>query len=73
MHYNGDTTSATAFFAMYLAILFAIISELMPVHVLWTCQAMNIPIILISKVHDLIRRNTLIYTAGKYLATVVIF
>jgi len=50
MHYNGDTAKATAFFSAYLAVICAISSRLMPIHVLWACQAMNIPIVLISKV-----------------------
>jgi len=50
MHYNGDTAKATAFLSAYLAVICAIISRLTPIHVLWMCQAMNIPIVLISKV-----------------------
>lgn len=50
IHFNGNTTQATAFLICYLAILVAIISELTPVNLLWTCQALNIPIVLISKV-----------------------
>lgn len=49
MHYNGETTKATAFLSAYLAVIFAANSGLTPIHVLWTCQAMNIPIILVSK------------------------
>lgn len=49
IHFNGNTTQATAFLICYLAILVAIISELTPVNLLWTCQALNIPIVLISK------------------------
>lgn len=54
MHYNGDTAKATAFFSAYLAIIFAANSGLTPIHVLWACQAMNIPIVLISKVRNII-------------------
>lgn len=54
MHYNGETTKATAFLSAYLAVIFAANSGLTPIHVLWTCQAMNIPIILVSKVSNLI-------------------
>ncbi|XP_003690857.1 mannose-P-dolichol utilization defect 1 protein homolog [Apis florea] len=49
LHFNGNTAQATAFLICYLAILLAIISELTPVNLLWTCQALNIPIVLISK------------------------
>lgn len=49
MHFSGETAKATAFLSAYLAVLFAANSGLTPVHVLWTCQAMNIPIVLISK------------------------
>jgi len=54
MHYNGDTAKATAFLSAYLAVIFTANSGLTPIHVLWTCQAMNIPIVLISKVCNLI-------------------
>lgn len=50
MHYSGETAKATSFLVAYLAVLFTANSGLTSVHVLWTCQAMNIPIILISKV-----------------------
>ncbi|XP_012223269.1 mannose-P-dolichol utilization defect 1 protein homolog [Linepithema humile] len=49
MRFSGDTAKATAFFSAYLAVLFAAISGLTPIRVLWICQAMNIPIVLISK------------------------
>lgn len=54
MHYKGETAKATAFLSAYLAVLFAANSGLTPIHVLWTCQTMNIPIVLISKVYSLI-------------------
>ena len=50
MHFSGKTIQATAFLAAYLAVLITALSGLTPVHVLWTCQAMNIPIVLTSKV-----------------------
>lgn len=50
MHFGGDTAKATAFLSAYLAVLFAANSGLTPIRVLWACQAMNIPIVLISKV-----------------------
>lgn len=49
MHFSGNTVQATAFLAAYGAVVFAATSGLTPLHVLWSCQAMNIPIILISK------------------------
>ncbi|KAL0118144.1 hypothetical protein PUN28_009071 [Cardiocondyla obscurior] len=49
MHYNGETAKATAFLSAYLAVICAANSGLTPIHVLWACQAMNIPIVLISK------------------------
>ncbi|XP_034178031.2 mannose-P-dolichol utilization defect 1 protein homolog [Osmia lignaria lignaria] len=49
MHFSGNTVQATAFLAAYLAVLFAATSGVTPVNVLWVCQAMNIPIVLISK------------------------
>ncbi|XP_011701661.1 PREDICTED: mannose-P-dolichol utilization defect 1 protein homolog [Wasmannia auropunctata] len=49
MHYNGETAKATAFLSAYLAVICTANSGLTPLHVLWACQAMNIPIVLISK------------------------
>ncbi|KAH0947759.1 hypothetical protein HN011_001007 [Eciton burchellii] len=49
MHYGGETTKATTFLAAYLSVIFAANSGLAPIRVLWACQAMNIPIVLISK------------------------
>ncbi|XP_043511804.1 mannose-P-dolichol utilization defect 1 protein homolog [Frieseomelitta varia] len=49
MHFSGDTVQATAFLASYLAVLFVANSGLTSVNVLWACQAMNIPIVLVSK------------------------
>lgn len=49
MHYNGDTAKATAFLSAYIAVICAANSGLTPINVLWACQAMNIPIVLISK------------------------
>ncbi|XP_017766514.1 PREDICTED: mannose-P-dolichol utilization defect 1 protein homolog [Eufriesea mexicana] len=49
MHFSGNTIQATAFLAAYLAVVSAATSGLTPVKVLWVCQAMVIPIILISR------------------------
>ncbi|XP_043287971.1 mannose-P-dolichol utilization defect 1 protein homolog [Venturia canescens] len=48
-HYNDDTAKATAFFAGYVAIMIAVLGGMMPMNVLWACQTLNIPIVLISK------------------------
>jgi len=52
MHYNGDTAKAIAFLSAYIAVISTANSGLTPVNVLWACQAMNIPIVLISKVRN---------------------
>nr|XP_031840028.1 mannose-P-dolichol utilization defect 1 protein homolog [Nomia melanderi] len=49
MHFNGNTAQATTFLVAYVGIVVAAISGLTPLSVLWACQAMNIPIVLISK------------------------
>ncbi|XP_011157393.1 mannose-P-dolichol utilization defect 1 protein homolog [Solenopsis invicta] len=49
MHYNGDTAKATAFLSAYLAVICAANSGLTPIHVLWAFQALNIPVVLFSK------------------------
>ncbi|XP_024946436.1 mannose-P-dolichol utilization defect 1 protein homolog isoform X2 [Cephus cinctus] len=49
LHYGGNTTKATAFIAAYISIITAVIIGLVPVDVLWTCQALNVPILLTSK------------------------
>ncbi|XP_012064579.1 PREDICTED: mannose-P-dolichol utilization defect 1 protein homolog [Atta cephalotes] len=49
MHYNGDTAKAIAFLSAYIAVISTANSGLTPINVLWACQAMNIPIVLISK------------------------
>ncbi|XP_076241621.1 mannose-P-dolichol utilization defect 1 protein homolog [Calliopsis andreniformis] len=49
IHFSGNTVQATAFFTAYLAVVSTAVSGLTPVHVLWSCQAMNIPIVLASK------------------------
>ncbi|KOC66498.1 Mannose-P-dolichol utilization defect 1 protein like protein [Habropoda laboriosa] len=49
MHFSGNTVQATAFLGAYLAVVFAATSGLTSVKILWACQAMNIPIVLTSK------------------------
>lgn len=58
MHYHGETTKATAFFFAYIAVVFTANSGTTPAHVLWACQTINIPIVLISKVYNLINKIT---------------
>lgn len=50
MHFSGDTVQAAAFLATYLAVVFVANSGLTSENVLWAGQAMNIPIVLVSKV-----------------------
>ncbi|XP_012270045.1 mannose-P-dolichol utilization defect 1 protein homolog [Orussus abietinus] len=49
LHYAGETYKALAFVAMYIAVSFATTSGAVSLKILWTCQTLNIPIILISK------------------------
>ncbi|CAK9827257.1 Mannose-P-dolichol utilization defect 1 protein homolog [Anthophora retusa] len=49
MHFSGNTVQATAFLGAYLAVIFAVTNRLTSVNFLWACQAMNIPIVLTSK------------------------
>ncbi|EFN76261.1 Mannose-P-dolichol utilization defect 1 protein-like protein, partial [Harpegnathos saltator] len=49
MHYNGETTKATASLFAYIAVVLAANSGVTPVYILWACQTINIPIVLISK------------------------
>ncbi|XP_011053626.1 PREDICTED: mannose-P-dolichol utilization defect 1 protein homolog isoform X2 [Acromyrmex echinatior] len=48
MHYNGDTAKAIAFLSAYIAVISTANSGLTPISVLWACQAMNIPIVLMT-------------------------
>ncbi|XP_015524681.1 mannose-P-dolichol utilization defect 1 protein homolog [Neodiprion pinetum] len=50
MHYNGATQQAVAFVIGYLAIVYALTSGLTSVNILWSMQAVNVPILLTSKV-----------------------
>ncbi|XP_076285214.1 mannose-P-dolichol utilization defect 1 protein homolog [Lasioglossum baleicum] len=49
LHFNLDTTRAATFLAAYVAVVTAAVSGMTPIKVLWACQTMNIPIVLISK------------------------
>ncbi|XP_078053295.1 mannose-P-dolichol utilization defect 1 protein homolog [Augochlora pura] len=49
LHFNGNTTYAAVFFVAYLAIVAEAMSGRTPTNVLWACQTMNIPIVLVSK------------------------
>lgn len=48
-HYQGNTAKATAFLSAYAAVVSVILAGMVPLNVLWGCQAMTIPIILTSK------------------------
>lgn len=50
MYYSDGAAKATAFLAAYIAVIAAIVAGLAPLNVLWFGQAMNIPVILCSKV-----------------------
>ena len=52
MHYNGDTAKAITFLSTYIAVISIANSRFTPISVLWACQAMNIPIVLMSKVRN---------------------
>ena len=49
VHTQGVTT-ASSFVAMYMAVIAAVIGGFAPLNVLWFGQAINIPVILLSKV-----------------------
>ncbi|XP_032689408.1 mannose-P-dolichol utilization defect 1 protein homolog isoform X2 [Odontomachus brunneus] len=49
MHYNGETAKAIASLFAYVAVVFAANSGATPIYILLACQAINIPIVLISK------------------------
>ncbi|XP_074110765.1 mannose-P-dolichol utilization defect 1 protein homolog [Cotesia typhae] len=49
LHYSGETMKATAFFFGYMSVILGVITGMAPVNVLWACQNINIPIILLSK------------------------
>lgn len=56
MYYNGETAKAIAFLFAYIAVVFGANSGATPIYILLGCQAINIPIVLISKVYNLINR-----------------
>ncbi|CAG5101775.1 Similar to CG3792: Mannose-P-dolichol utilization defect 1 protein homolog (Drosophila melanogaster) [Cotesia congregata] len=47
--FSGETMKATAFFFGYMSVILGVITGMAPVNVLWACQNINIPIILLSK------------------------
>lgn len=49
LHYNGSTVKVYAFLAVYLTVAYTLMSGLTPVDILWSLQAMNIPILLAAK------------------------
>lgn len=50
MYYSDGVAKATSFVAAYSAVIAAVLAGLTPLKVLWFGQALNIPIILTSKV-----------------------
>ncbi|XP_034826155.1 mannose-P-dolichol utilization defect 1 protein homolog [Maniola hyperantus] len=49
LHYGGAPGKAAAFLATYVALVSAVVSGFTPKDVLWTMQAINVPIIVIAK------------------------
>ncbi|KAF7998338.1 hypothetical protein HCN44_009736 [Aphidius gifuensis] len=49
INYAGETTKATAFLFGYLSIIVSVVMGMAPATLLWACQTINIPIVLISK------------------------
>ncbi|KAF9811832.1 hypothetical protein SFRURICE_021189 [Spodoptera frugiperda] len=49
LHYGGSTGTAGLFLATYAGIVSALVSGVTPTDVLWTMQAVNVPIIVIAK------------------------
>ncbi|GLH16156.1 Mannose-P-dolichol utilization defect 1 protein homolog [Gryllus bimaculatus] len=47
--FSGSSARAAAFVASYVALLFVLLSGLTPVDVLWSLQALNVPIIVAGK------------------------
>lgn len=50
LHYGKASAKAAVFLATYVGIVSALISGYTPTDVLWTMQAINVPIILSAKV-----------------------
>lgn len=48
-HYGGSTLKAVLLFVAYVVFCFVLMSGLTPLHVLWSIQAFNIPILLVGK------------------------
>ncbi|KAJ8726166.1 hypothetical protein PYW07_000864 [Mythimna separata] len=49
LHYGGATSRAVVFLSTYAGIVSALVSGFTPTDVLWTMQAVNVPIIVIAK------------------------
>jgi len=49
---NGSAMMALSFLVAYGASVYALVSGLTPVETLWSMQALNIPIIVVSKVNN---------------------
>lgn len=51
LHYGGGSGKAALFLATYVGIVSALVSGVTPMDVLWTMQAVNVPIIVLAKVN----------------------
>ncbi|XP_075992014.1 mannose-P-dolichol utilization defect 1 protein homolog [Anticarsia gemmatalis] len=49
LHYGGATATAALFLASYVGLVSVLVSGFTPTDVLWTMQAVNVPIIVIAK------------------------
>lgn len=49
LYYNGAIAKVVAFLATYITLVFVLMSGLTPVDVLWSLQALNIPILITGK------------------------
>jgi len=49
LYYSTGMTKATIFLSAYTAVIAAVVSGFVPINVLWFAQAMNIPVILTSR------------------------
>lgn len=53
LHYSGASGGAVVFMTAYAACVSALVSGFTPTNVLWTMQALTVPIIVIAKVTNM--------------------
>lgn len=53
LHYGGNSLKAATFLAVYIGLVSTLVSGYTPKDVLWSMQAINVPIIVIAKVKSL--------------------